>query len=351
MDAGAEERLGRVDVADADQAPGVHQEGLAGADRPRAIAASARAVERRVERLGAEVGEVRVGRRGRRSPPRRRRRTGAGRAGGAARRGRGGRRGARAARAASPAGTSVSRPLMPRWTTSVEPASTSTSRYLLRRRSASTLRPASRRASDRRSSGSRSAGESTSTRSIRRPRQPGLEATGAGPRSRAARASAGFYGREPPEPAGVGGLTLSPERRKKGVNDRPGHPPALPDPAAGPRPAGARGRRVRRRAGVEYFDLLVRDVLNRNDQPPAAVRLDDQPLPGLRVRLRLLLRALHPRLLRSRRLRSTSSARSSSSGAPPRSCASGCARATSPASRSPSAPPPTPTSRPSATTR
>ena len=72
---------------------------------------------------------------------------------------------ARGAPEASPAGTTVSRPLIPRWTTRVCPPSRSISRYFDRRRSA-VDGPASRPAEPaaRRLTGSRSAGFRTSTR-------------------------------------------------------------------------------------------------------------------------------------------------------------------------------------------
>lgn len=60
MDPGAEERLGGVDVADADEGRGVHQKGLDRGPAPRGERGQVRSGDRRLERFPSEPEEVRI---------------------------------------------------------------------------------------------------------------------------------------------------------------------------------------------------------------------------------------------------------------------------------------------------
>ncbi len=174
---------------------------------------------------------------------------------------------------------------MPRWITRVAPCSTSTQQVL-----AAPAEPLDAPAGEAQRGTSGRAARATPARESG-PRAPGGRPDGArgslpGPRSRAARASLHSVL-----------LTKFPGWRKKGVNVPGSHPPALSHAPRGRTPgAGCRGTAPPCR-GRLLRPPGARDPQQVGGQPPP-LRLDDQPLPRLRVRLRLLLRPLDPRLLR-----------------------------------------------------
>ena len=92
------------------------------------------------------------------------------------------------ARAAPPPATSVSRPLIPRWTTTVHPPSRSISRYFERRRSAITSRPRAAAPQPRDVDRLAQGGVASPRRARSGPRPGGAPGSGAGPRPRAAQA-------------------------------------------------------------------------------------------------------------------------------------------------------------------
>jgi hypothetical protein len=54
------------------------------------------------------------------------------------------------------------------------------------------------------------------------------------------------------------------------------------------------GESLREGHNVEYFTLPSKSLLNRCQQSRNAFHLDYQSLPGLRIRMPVLLRPLHP---------------------------------------------------------